>query len=86
MTIHPLGTLPRIPGLSSRRKSTSWVFATRPRTTPDDFRAVIALLWAGKFPMDVFITSEVPFADADSALQRWSDDPRKVSKIHLVVA
>jgi threonine dehydrogenase-like Zn-dependent dehydrogenase len=54
--------------------------------TPDDFRAVIELLRAKRFPMDAFITSEVSFAQADVALKQWSDDPSKVTKIQVVIA
>ena len=53
--------------------------------TPEDFRAVIDLLRAGKFPMDAFITREVAFAEADKALHAWAADPAVVTKIQVVL-
>jgi threonine dehydrogenase-like Zn-dependent dehydrogenase len=54
--------------------------------TPDDFRAVIDLLRAGKFPMEAFITREVPFAEADQALHAWAAAPAQVTKIQVLVS
>lgn len=52
--------------------------------THADFEAVINLVRSGVFPMDAFITQEVPFADADQALHAWAADPSRVTKIHVV--
>lgn len=53
--------------------------------TPADFHAVIELLRGGRFPIDAFITQEVPFADADKALHAWAADPSVVTKIHVLM-
>jgi threonine dehydrogenase-like Zn-dependent dehydrogenase len=52
-------------------------------STVDDFRAVIALLESGQYPVEETITQTVPFADAGAALQRWSENPGSVTKIHV---
>lgn len=52
-------------------------------STPDDFRAVIALLESDRYPVDETITCTVPFAAAGSALQDWSEHPDTITKIHV---
>lgn len=48
---------------------------------PEDFRAVIQLLEAGKFPVDRAVSLIVPFEEAPVALQSWSDNPSRFKKI-----
>lgn len=48
---------------------------------PEDFHAVIHYLKQGDFPLDLMITRKVMPGDAARALQGWSDDPGKVTKI-----
>lgn len=50
---------------------------------PDDFRAVIAYLEAGTFPLDDVITRIVSLDDAGAALAEWSENPGEVCKIHV---
>lgn len=52
-------------------------------STPDDFRAVIALLESGRYPVGDTITRTVPFAEAGAALQAWSENPATITKIHV---
>jgi threonine dehydrogenase-like Zn-dependent dehydrogenase len=54
-------------------------------STVEDFRAVIALLESGHYPVEETITQTVPFAEAGAALQRWSDNPGSVTKIHVEI-
>jgi 2-desacetyl-2-hydroxyethyl bacteriochlorophyllide A dehydrogenase len=54
-------------------------------SSPDDFRAVIAMLEAGRYPAAETVTRTVPFAEAAAALQAWSDNPAIVTKIHVTV-
>lgn len=51
----------------------------------DDFRAVIAFLEKGTFPIDDIVTRVVPFAEAGEALAAWAKDPSSVTKIHVEV-
>src|SRR5579885_53851 len=48
---------------------------------PADFRAVIEMLEAKKFPVNDVITRTVPFAEAGAALQAWNDAPQRFTKI-----
>lgn len=50
---------------------------------PTDFKAVIAHLESGAFPSDAVITQTVSMEEAPAALAAWSDDPGKVTKIHI---
>lgn len=54
-------------------------------STIDDFRAVIALLESGCYPVAETITRTVPFAESGAALQAWADNPGIVTKIHVEV-
>lgn len=54
--------------------------------TPDDFRAVIAMLESGRYPVEETITRVVPFDAAGTALQDWSDHPGATTKIHVVLS
>lgn len=49
----------------------------------DDFRAVIAFLEAGTFPVDDVVTQTVSLDDAGAALANWDAKPGKVCKIHV---
>jgi 2-desacetyl-2-hydroxyethyl bacteriochlorophyllide A dehydrogenase len=51
----------------------------------EDFRAVIAMLESGRYPVAETITRTVPFAEAGAALQSWSDNPGVITKIHVEV-
>ena len=48
---------------------------------PPDFRAVIAMLEEGRFPVDDAVSSIVTLDEAPEALQAWSEDPARVKKI-----
>lgn len=50
---------------------------------PADFREVIAMLEAGRFPVSDTITRIAPLSDAPSLLQAWSDNPAAFSKIMI---
>lgn len=52
-------------------------------STPDDFRAVIAMLADGRYPVDATITRTVSFAEAAAALEAWAANPSMVTKIHV---
>jgi len=54
-------------------------------STPEDFRAVIAMLESGRYPAEETITRTVPFAEAGRALQQWSENPGVITKIHVEV-
>jgi 2-desacetyl-2-hydroxyethyl bacteriochlorophyllide A dehydrogenase len=54
-------------------------------STPDDFRAVIGLLEAGRYPAEETVTRTVPFSEAAAALQVWAENPAAVTKIHVTV-
>lgn len=51
--------------------------------TADDFKAVIAYLEQGTFPLDLMITEKVKPKDAARAVKEWADEPGKVMKILL---
>jgi len=48
---------------------------------PEDFREVIKMLEAGKFPVQDAISSIIALEEVPRALQEWSSDPAKVKKI-----
>ena len=48
---------------------------------PEDFRAVIALLEARKFPVDQAVSLIVPLEEAGQALHSWSENPSHYKKI-----
>ena len=48
---------------------------------PEDFRSVIAMLEAGRFPVAAMISAVVEFEEAPAMLARWSDDPSAFTKI-----
>jgi 2-desacetyl-2-hydroxyethyl bacteriochlorophyllide A dehydrogenase len=55
-------------------------------STSADFRAVVSMLEAGSYPVDETVTQTVPFTESGAALQRWSDNPGAVTKIHVDVS
>ncbi len=48
---------------------------------PEDFRGVIAMLEADRFPVAAMISAVVPLEEAPMILARWSDDPSAFTKI-----
>jgi 2-desacetyl-2-hydroxyethyl bacteriochlorophyllide A dehydrogenase len=48
---------------------------------PEDFRAVISLLEAGKFPVDQAVSLVVPLEESANALRSWSENPSRFKKI-----
>jgi 2-desacetyl-2-hydroxyethyl bacteriochlorophyllide A dehydrogenase len=48
---------------------------------PEDFREVIRMLEEGRFPVDLAVSSIVPFDQAPHALSEWSENPARVKKI-----
>ena len=52
-------------------------------STTEDFRAVIALLESGRYPVAETITRTVPFAESGAALAAWAENPGVVTKIHV---
>src|SRR5690242_15070616 len=48
---------------------------------PEDFRAVIGLLEARKFPVDQAVSLIVPLEEAPHALRSWSEHPSQYQKI-----
>ncbi len=51
--------------------------------TPDDFRDVVTMLEAGRYPIEDTITRTVPFAESGEALAAWSANPGAITKIHV---
>jgi 2-desacetyl-2-hydroxyethyl bacteriochlorophyllide A dehydrogenase len=52
----------------------------------DDFRAVIAFLERGTFPVDEVVTHVVPLEKAGEVLAAWSEHPAEFTKIHVEIA
>jgi threonine dehydrogenase-like Zn-dependent dehydrogenase len=52
---------------------------------PEDFRAVIHLLEAKKFPVDDAVSLVVPLEEAPDALRSWSDNPGSFKKIMVTL-
>lgn len=50
---------------------------------PEDFRDVIRMLQAHRFPVDEAITHVVPIEEAPSILEDWSRDPARFTKIMI---
>jgi threonine dehydrogenase-like Zn-dependent dehydrogenase len=51
--------------------------------TADDFRAVIDVLRAGRFPVADAVSRVVPIEAAADALRAWDADPGAVTRIHV---
>jgi threonine dehydrogenase-like Zn-dependent dehydrogenase len=52
---------------------------------PENFREVIAMLEAGKFPVEEAVSHEVALEDAPTILQAWSENPAAFSKIMITL-
>jgi len=50
---------------------------------PEDFRAVIGLLEARKFPVDQVVSLIVGLDEAPDALRSWSENPSRFQKIQV---
>jgi 2-desacetyl-2-hydroxyethyl bacteriochlorophyllide A dehydrogenase len=50
---------------------------------PEDFRAVIGLLEARKFPVDQVVSLIVGLSEAPNALRSWSENPSRFQKIQV---
>jgi 2-desacetyl-2-hydroxyethyl bacteriochlorophyllide A dehydrogenase len=48
---------------------------------PEDFRAVIGLLEAKRFPVDEAVSMIVPLEEGPNALRSWSENPSRFTKI-----
>jgi threonine dehydrogenase-like Zn-dependent dehydrogenase len=48
---------------------------------PQDFREVMAILEAGRFPVDRAVSAIVPLAEAPAILAKWSECPADFTKI-----
>lgn len=48
---------------------------------PEDFRAVIAMLEGGGFPIDLAVSAVAPMAEAPAMLARWAANPAAFTKI-----
>ena len=53
--------------------------------TPPELQAVAAMLAEGVFPKEALVSHVVPLEEAGRALERWNDDPAKVTKIQVEV-
>lgn len=53
--------------------------------TRRNFEEVVAVLESGAYPVKETVTRTVPFADAGQAMQDWSANPAKVTKIHVEI-
>lgn len=56
------------------------VLGTR-NAQPEDFRSVIQMLEAGRFPVDAAVSTIVPLDEAPGILTQWSDNPSRFTKI-----
>jgi len=52
---------------------------------PDDFREVIRMLEAKRFPVDAAVTHIVQFEETPAILEAWSREPERFSKIMVQV-
>jgi threonine dehydrogenase-like Zn-dependent dehydrogenase len=52
---------------------------------PEDFREVIRMLEAGRFPVDDAVSAVVPMEEASRMLGEWSDAPAKFTKIMVKI-
>jgi len=48
---------------------------------PQDFREVIAMLEAGRFPVNAAVSTEIGIEEVPSILERWSESPSAFQKI-----
>lgn len=52
---------------------------------PEDFAQVIAMLEAGRFPVDSAISAVAPLEETPTLLRQWSDRPTAFTKIMIAV-
>jgi 2-desacetyl-2-hydroxyethyl bacteriochlorophyllide A dehydrogenase len=52
---------------------------------PENFREVIAMLEAGRFPVEDTVSHEVTLGDAPNILRAWSENPSAFSKIMITL-
>jgi threonine dehydrogenase-like Zn-dependent dehydrogenase len=52
---------------------------------PEDFREVIAMLEAGRFPVDDAVSAIVPMEDTPAMLAKWSASPAAFTKIMVQI-
>lgn len=50
---------------------------------PEDFRSVIQMLEAGRFPVDAAVSPIVPLDEAPQIFAQWSDQPSRFTKIMI---
>lgn len=50
---------------------------------PEDFRNVIQMLEAGRFPVDAAVSTVVPLDEAPGVFTQWSDQPSRFTKIMI---
>jgi 2-desacetyl-2-hydroxyethyl bacteriochlorophyllide A dehydrogenase len=50
---------------------------------PEDFRSVIQMLEAGRFPVDAAVSTIVPLDEAPGILAQWSENPSRFTKIMI---
>jgi len=53
---------------------------------PEDFRRVVSMLEAGRFPVEEAVTSIIPLERAPEALREWDSNPGRFSKIMVNVS
>jgi 2-desacetyl-2-hydroxyethyl bacteriochlorophyllide A dehydrogenase len=53
---------------------------------PEDFRDVIQMLEAKRFPVDAAVTHVVPFEQTPKILEEWSRQPERFTKIMIAVS
>jgi threonine dehydrogenase-like Zn-dependent dehydrogenase len=52
---------------------------------PEDFREVITMLEAGRFPVEEAVSAVFPLDEAPAALAAWSAEPARYTKIMIQV-
>ncbi len=52
---------------------------------PEDFRAVIGMLEAGRFPVESAVSAVVPLGEAPAILSAWSAEPGQFTKIMITL-
>jgi 2-desacetyl-2-hydroxyethyl bacteriochlorophyllide A dehydrogenase len=53
---------------------------------PEDFRAVIGMLEAKRFPVDAAVTHEVALEETPQVLEEWSREPARFGKVMVEVS
>jgi threonine dehydrogenase-like Zn-dependent dehydrogenase len=61
------------------------IFGSR-NALPDDFREVIRMLEAERFPVDDAVSVIIPLDDAARLLREWNDEPTKFTKIMVQIS